>query len=476
MITVEALSEAFRARTTTPAEHLEKVFSAARDAAAKTPAHAVFCALDEVRARRDAAAATERHARGAPLGPLDGVPLGVKDEVDAQGLPTRAGTVYLPAVPVPRDATVVARLRAAGAVIVGKTVQHELGLGATGITPHGTKTPRNPHDPGRAPGGSSSGSAVAAALGILGTTVSTDGGGSVRIPAALCGLWGLKATWGRISNAGDANLQGTVGHIGPIATSVAGMEWFYRAVAGADDRDPITAGAPSVDTAALDHARAGGVQGLRLGIDEREWADADPEVARVAREAVRALESDGARVVGVSVPMARHAVAMGYVTMISEAASGHASDWLLHRDAMGLDVRLAVALGARIRATEYHHAQKLRLRLRRQMATLLSTVDLWVTPTTACTAPPVRPGAESTGESDQLTTNRIVRYTFLGNLTGLPAASAPAGTDGAALPVGLQLMGRAWDEATVLRACWALERSGAAKPPRPRVHYDLLGG
>jgi aspartyl-tRNA(Asn)/glutamyl-tRNA(Gln) amidotransferase subunit A len=468
VITLDDLHGRFARRELTPREHLDRVLAALREAAARTPAHAAVRDYNDEQARRAADAAGARFATGHSLGAFDGIPIVVKDEVDVAGLPTRAGTVYRPAIPAARDATAVARLRDAGAVIVGKSVQHELGLGATGISPHGALTPRNPHDPRRAPGGSSSGSAVAVALGAVPVAVASDGGGSVRIPASLCGVWGLKPTFGRIPNTGDDNLAGSVGHLGPIALSVDAMERFLRVTAGDDGRCPVAKGSPPLDLAALDGARGRDLTGLRIGVDPNEWADADPTVAFTCREALRTLEKQGATLRDVTLPLGRHAGAIGFVTMTVESARGHAEEYRRHRDAMALDVRLALAIGGRVTAAQHQQMQVLRRRLRLQMAAILGEVDLYATPTVAGTAPIVRPRAERAGEADQAVTNDLVRFTFLGNLTGLPALTAPVGVQGARLPVGLQLMAKPWDEATLLAAAYGLERAGHA-PPTPAV-------
>lgn len=468
MIPLDALRARYLRRELSPREHLDRVLAALRDAAARTPAHAAVRDYNDEQARRAADAAAARYASGQSLGDFDGVPIVVKDEVDVAGLPTRAGTVYRPALPAPRDATAVARLRDAGAVIVGKSVQHELGIGATGITPHETRTPRNPHDPGRAPGGSSSGSAVAVALGAVPVAVASDGGGSVRIPASLCGVWGLKPTFGRIPNTGDDNLEGSLGHLGPIARSVEAMEKFLRVTAGDDGVCPVSRGTPDFDGAAIDAAKARGLKGLRIGVDAQAWADADPTIGFICREALGELEKQGATLHDVSVPLGRHAAAIGFVTMTVEAARGHAEEYRQHREQMALDVRLALAIGGGLPAADYQHTRVLRQRLRREMAAVLGGVHLYATPTVAIAAPPVRERAEIAGEADQAVTNDLVRYTFLGNLTGLPALTAPVGVQGARMPVGLQLMARPWDEATLLAAAYGLERAGFA-PPRPAV-------
>lgn len=469
MITLDDLRGRYLRRELTPREHLDRVLTSLRDAARRVPAHAAVRDYNDEQARRAADASAARYASGQSLGDFDGVPIVVKDEVDVAGLPTRSGTVYRPAVPAAHDATAVQRLRDAGAVIVGKSVQHELGLGATGISPHESLTPRNPHDPARAPGGSSSGSAVAVALGAVPVAVASDGGGSVRIPASLCGVWGLKPTFGRIPNTGDDNLEGSVGHLGPIARSVEAMEKFLRVTAGDDGVCAVSRGSPPPDLDALASASARDLTGLRIGVDPDAWADADPTIVFMCREALRTLEKQGATLRDVRVPLERHAGAIGFVTMTVEAARGHAAEYREHREKMALDVRMALAIGSRIAAKDHQRMQVLRRRLRRQMADVLGEVHVYATPTVASAAPLVRPRAELAGESDQAVTNDLVRYTFLGNLTGLPALTAPVGVQGARMPVGLQLMAKPWDEATLLAAAYGLERAGFA-PPKPAVH------
>ncbi|MEZ4405413.1 MAG: amidase [Polyangiales bacterium] len=333
------------------------------------------------------------------------------------------------------------------------------------------RPPRNPHDPSRVPGGSSSGSAVAVAMGAIPFAVASDGGGSVRIPAALCGVWGLKPTWGRVPNTGDDNLNGTVGHLAPsrapskTSRSSSRSRRARREVHG--ERRLPRPRPGRVATCALTR----GVKGLRIAVDDSEWADADPTVAFLCDEALRALEREGATRVKVKVPTARHAGGIGFVTMVAEAALGHADEWERHRDMMSADVRLALSLGRLMSSKEYLHMQALRQRLRREMAEALTGAELYATPTTAVAAPPLRPAAEVCGESDQASINALVRFTFLGNLTGLPAGTAPVGRQGGHAPVGFQLTGRPWDEATVLAAMAAIERSGAARVEQPAVFY-----
>jgi aspartyl-tRNA(Asn)/glutamyl-tRNA(Gln) amidotransferase subunit A len=468
-VTISRLSAAWQSGATTPAAVLKRLLLLAADAAAADPPHRALIAVDEAAARGQADDSSRRFEQAEVRGPLEGIPIGIKDEVDVAGMPTRAGTAYLPADPVRDDASCVQRLRGAGAVVVGKTHQHELGLGATGVGPQ-ARVPRNPHNPSRAPGGSSSGSAVAVALGLMPLCVGTDAGGSVRIPASLCGVFGLKPTYGRVSRRGDLNLNGSLGHVGAIANSVDALAAALRAMAGPDPADPVTSYAP----ASFEQAPAlASPKGLRIGIDASQWQDASADVAARCDEALDALERAGATRCSVSIERVRHSRAVGYTIMGAEAAEFHRGWPQLYRT-MGLDVRMILGLGARIRARDYVRALRVRDLLRASMASLFADLDVIALPTTLATAPLVRPEAEKSGELDDATTSALTGNTFLANVTGVPAISCPVGLDRDSLPVGLQLLGRAWDEASVLGVAGWLEREQVALVRRGKVSFDLL--
>ncbi|GIW71240.1 MAG: amidase [Planctomycetota bacterium] len=429
----------------------------------------MFIACDPEDVRAQARAATERWRAGTPRGPLDGVPVAIKDEVDLVPYPTTAGTRFFGRRPAARDATSVARLRAAGAVLLGKANMHEIGLGVTGLNPH-HGTARNPCDPTRITGGSSSGSAAAVAAGFCPLALGCDGGGSIRIPAALCGVFGLKPTFGRVSEHGAAPICWSVAHIGPIAATARDLALGYLAMAGEDPLDPNTLGQPAPH---LQGVGEGGLQGLRLGIYRPWFEDADAEVVARCRELLLALERAGAELRDVEIPELGMVRPVHAVTIALEMASSFALAYRQDRSRFGLDVRLLLALAYACEPTDYVHAQRLRRRICGRFQAALGEVDAIVTPSTAGVAPPVPEDALATGESNFETLDRLTRFMTAANLTGLPAITIPAGHAEGGMPVGLQAIGRAWQEHVLLRLAYAAEP--AVERRRPAVHWPLLG-
>lgn len=409
-----------------------------------------------------------RWRAGRPLSALDGVPVAVKDELDQTPYSTTVGTRFLGNAPADKDATVVRRLREAGALLIGKACMHEIGIGVTGVNPHHGAA-RNPHDPARMTGGSSSGPAAAVAAGLCPVAIGADGGGSIRIPAGLCGVVGLKPTFGRVSEHGAAPLCWSVAHVGPIGATVRDVALAYALTAGPDARDPGSLRQPTPELAELDRT---GLEGLRIGVYPAWFDDADPEVAATCRTALALLEGAGARVVEVEIPELGVLRTAHMVTIVSEMAASHAKYRQDHRTDYGADTRMNLALAERLLATDYIHAQRLRTRLCGHFDRVLEAVDLIATPTTACTAPIIPPESLSDGESDLDRTTRIMLYATAGNLTGLPGVTVPAGYDPAGMPVGFQLMGRPWSESLLLRAAGVVERGVVRR--RPHVSFTLL--
>jgi len=314
---------------------------------------------------------------------------------------------------------------------------------------------------------------VAAALGLTPLAIGTDGGGSVRIPAAICGLFGIKPSFGRVSRAGS-NLPGSVTHIGPLASSVLDLCHFLDVASGPDPRDPSTLRAPSLRGTFAACAR-GRVRGLTVGIDKDELRDAQPAVARAVEQSIRAIETCGVRIVEVRIPLAAHAFAIGSATISCETASAEAAVFARHGRAYGFDLQVVLALSSALSVRDYLDAQVLRERMRREVAQLFQQIDALALPTTHSTALPVGPQEERYGMVDATSVRAMCRHTFLANLTGLPAGTAPVGVDGDGLPIGLQLVGDAWDEGTPLALMAELERLGVARAVRPPYHVGLLG-
>lgn len=456
-------------------ELCERAFVAAKDLARAKPSHATLCETDEAAAREAAEAATARFRNGSPLGPLDGIPMAIKEEIDFAGLPTRLGTGWMPRTPAATDSVCVARLRAAGAVLLGQTPMTEYGLSPLGGNTQ-RDMPRNAHHPGHLPGGSSSGSGVAVAAGITPASLGVDGGGSIRIPACFNGVFGLKPSFGRIPATGHGSAGGSsVVHLGPIAASTYDLAVFMEVTAGPDAGDAASLAAPAFERGQLVSALGRGVRGLRIGVIESEWDAASDEVSKAGHQALSVLEQQGAVLVPVKIPLIRHAAAMGYLTIGLESYTSMRVARELHLDALGLDVQLLMRGMAVFESDDYLDAQRLRARLRTETAEVLRQVDVLALPTTATTAPPITDLEQTGGFVDPPALEDACRFAFLGNLTGIPAGTAPVGLGKQGLPIGLQILGDAYDEAAVLQVLAALERSGCARPARPACAVDLLG-
>jgi Asp-tRNA(Asn)/Glu-tRNA(Gln) amidotransferase A subunit family amidase len=464
------LGAAYRAGARAPLAVVERALAHAAGFGARSP----LCAQNVERALREARASTERFRRGAPLGPLDGVPVVVKEELDVAGYATRLGTGFMPPDLAARDAVLVERLVAAGAIVIGQTPMTEYGLSPLGVNPHRTM-PQNAQREGHLAGGSSTGSAVAVALGLAPLGLGTDGGGSIRVPAAYNGIFGIKPSYGRIPCTGHGMFGGTsVVHFGVLATSSLDLALALELAAGADAGDPPSAAAPPLAPGELRSALGRGVRGLKLGVPDGEWARADESVARAGRRALAALEHEGAELVPLELPLARHAAAIGYLTIAVEAYTALREVEARMAHALSPDLRVFLAGCRAFASDDYVDAQRLRETLREELREALCAVDLVALPTAANTAPKITASEARSGIIDMPALDAACRFVFLGNLTGLPAASAPVGTDSAGLPIGLQLVGDAWDEATVLAAVAHLERCGLASVPQAPGALDLL--
>ncbi len=459
---------AYRDGRTTPERVAEAVLTATRASSRLDPPQRAIITQDADDLRAQARASAARWREGRALGPLDGVPVAVKDELDQVPYPTTVGTGFLKDV-AKADAAVVARLRAAGALLIGKANMHEIGIGVTGVNPHHGAA-RNPYDPARATGGSSSGPASAVASGLCPIAMGADGGGSIRIPSALCGVVGLKATFGRVSEVGAAPLCWTLAHVGPLGATVRDVALAYAAIAGPDAGDPNTSPQPRPSLAGI---ADGDLKGVRVGVYAPWFEDADPDVVTACSAAVDALVAAGAVVHPIELPELGLLRTVHLVTIVSEMAAAHERYRAAHGRDYAPDTRLSLALARMLTNRDYVHAQRLRTRLCGHFDEALREVDVIATPSTGCTAPVIPADTLATGESNLEQTTAIMRFAQAGNLTGLPAISVPAGYDRDGMPVGFQLLGRAWDEALLLRLARVVERSVTRRAPR--VLHDLLG-
>lgn len=473
---VANLAEYYRDGRANPVDVVTRSLTHARHLAGRVPTIGPLCGYDDERALQAAHDSARRFAEGSARSELEGVPIAIKEEVDTRGFVTRMGSNCLRRAPASSDAVAVARLRAAGAIVIGQTPMTEFGLSPIGGNAH-RHMPRNPHDSRRLPGGSSSGSAVAVASGTTPLALGCDGGGSIRIPAALCGVFGLKPTYGRIPQTGHG-LPGamSVVHLGPIGASSRDLASFLEYASGADSGDPSSLIAPARESGEFARALGRGVRGLRIGIDEDDWASLADDVAGPGREALDALERAGAVLVGVKVRLARFAAAIGYLTIGVEAFTAMSQIREHHMDELGHDMQLFLAGLETFRPDDYVDAQRIREKLCQELAETLRQVDVIAMPATAISAPSVTDEEARLGFIDPPVLDALCRFAFLANVTGAPAGVAPVGHDKNGMPVGLQILGDAWDEACVLQVLAHLERLGVASAQRPGsdVGLDLL--
>ncbi|HEU5181977.1 MAG TPA: Asp-tRNA(Asn)/Glu-tRNA(Gln) amidotransferase subunit GatA [Candidatus Polarisedimenticolia bacterium] len=416
-----------------------------------------------------------RLARGEDAGPLAGLPVAVKDVLTLRDHPTTCGSRILENFVSPYDATAIERLHDAGAVIVGKTNMDEFAMGSSTENSAYEKT-RNPWDPDRVPGGSSGGSAAAVAAEMVPISLGTDTGGSIRQPAAFCGVAGLKSTYGRVSRYGLVAFASSLDQIGPFARSVADLGLALRAIAGRDPRDSTSA---SVEVPDFTSESGSPLKSLRLGIPREYFPTGlDPEIAGAVRAALRRAEELGARVEEVSLPHTDYAIPTYYIIATAEASSnlarydgarygfrspdaGDLASMYRHsRNAgFGKEVKRRIMLGTYVLSSGYYDAyylkaQKVRTLLRQDFERAFEKVDLIATPTTPSTA--FRFG-DKTDDPLQMYLSDIFTATI--NLAGLPALSLPCGLSREGLPIGLQLIGPAFGEQPLLRAGAALEET-----------------
>lgn len=461
-------ADAYRRRAITPADVAERFLVQWRASDVAPRPLRAFISVRDDDLRRQAHASAERWARGESLGAWDGVPVAIKDELDVAGYGTTLGTRILGGVPAANDATVVSRLRAAGALIVGKANMHELGINVTGLNPH-HGTARNPYADGHHAGGSSSGPAVAVASGLVPVAIGADGGGSIRIPAAFCGVVGLKPTFGRVSAHGTAGHVWSVAHVGPVTATVADCAAAYAVIAGDDPRDPSTRGHPSVS---VDVAPPGSLRGVRLGVFRPWFRHASPDVVARCEEMLDALAVDGAEVVDVEIPGLDLQRVAHVAVIIGEMASAIATLYPARRREFSLDAQLNLRIAHSFAAGELVTAARVRTRALAAWRAALRDVHAIVTPATGQVAPPIRPDMMPDGGTDLSATTEIMRFVFAPNLTGHPAISFPAGYDARGLPVGMQAIGRPWSERLLLRVASAAELRVARRAPQRR--YALL--
>jgi aspartyl-tRNA(Asn)/glutamyl-tRNA(Gln) amidotransferase subunit A len=413
-------------------------------------------------ARGQAAAADAQIRGGGWRGPLHGVPVAVKDNYLARDMPTRAGT-EAPGVGFPmQDSAVVAKLRAAGAVIIGKTRMHEFAWG--NVTPPS----KNPWDLMRVPGGSSGGSGAAVAAGIVPVAMGSDTGGSIRIPASLCGTVGLKPTFGRVSRAGIVPHSWSLDHAGPLSYTVADSAHVLSVISGYDPADPGSARQNLPDFAS---ALGQPIAGLRVGICKNHFFGRNQtDVDAAIEAAIKFYRDAGATITEFELPILAYGLGAIFAIELSSSTAYHSRN-LASGAVAGFteDVRLLVEMGRLVTGPDYLKAEQLRRVLMDDLARIFADVDVILGPTSPLTAWPIGEWTVRVGAEDESVLAASWRLTYPWNLAGLPAISLPCGFDAGGLPIGLQLAARPFDELTVIRAADAYERAHDWKEMRPTL-------
>ena len=449
-MTILEAAQALRQRSVSSVELTE---AALKSIAALNPKLNAMLTVLEESAREEARAADQELARGVDHGPLHGIPVAVKDVFETRGVRTTCGSAIFKNHVPERDAAVVEKLRAAGAVLAGKTGMHELAYGITSDNPH-FGTIRNPWDVDRIPGGSSGGSGAAVSAGMVFAAMGSDTGGSIRIPAAFCGTVGLKPTTGRVSRYGVMPLDFSLDHMGPLTRSVRDAAVTLQAIAGFDSRDETS----SLERVPPYLPEPGcSIRELRIGLPQNFYFERlDPDVNAAVQRMAALAESLGGHMIPVRVPDIEALNAVSRVILLAEA-SALMEKYIGNRDQFGSDVLALFDQGRLLPATDYVNAQRLRRMMQREFAGLWKSVDCLFTPTTPMAAPRIGEKTVRLGDSVEdvrLAATRLVRGV---NVLGLPAISIPCGRDSRGLPVGLQIIGRPFDEALILRVAAALE-------------------
>ncbi len=462
-MTIAHLSSEIQAGRISPVELAEETFRKIRQL--NPSINAYITVMEESGIER--ARQMEREIRaGRRRGPLHGIPYAAKDLFYTRGVATTAGSKILRNFIPGYDAAVIERLQEAGAVLVGKSGLHELAYGITNDNPHFGPV-RNPWDRLRIPGGSSGGSTAALAAELCTFSLGSDTGGSIRIPAAFCGVVGLKPTFGRISRYGVFPLGHTLDHVGHFGKTVADTGTIFAALAGPDPRDDSSIAAPLSPLQLPPDPR---LNGVRVGVPRNYYFDAlEPEVEMAVRRAIKTLSELEAEIQEVEIPDIEEFTVISRLILLAEASSLHRQKLKANRADLGADVLALLDQGQFILATDYLDAQRRRRQLIQSLDRLFDQVRVIVTPTTPITAPKIgQTTVEIAGrhEDVRLASTRLVRAL---NLAGVPALSVPCGFDSHGLPIGLQIFGRAFDEAGVLLVGHAYEQASEWRKRKPSL-------
>ena len=473
---VSEYREAYSTGKVTPVDIVKATFSAiAKDRTSSNPLKA-FTFLDEEGAIKKAELSMQRWKDKRPLSCLDGIPVALKEAYKWKPLPYTCGSAYqfncgndIP------NSDIGQKLERSGAIVVGVTTMVEFGTSPIGSNPnksHGT--PRNPYNTKHYTGGSSSGSCAAVAGGMIPITAGTDGGGSVRVPSAFCGIVGLKPTFARLVDRGYLTLCNTVGHAGLHATCVADIVAAYNMVTGKIPEIPESLIQPPIT---LEGIESEDLKDVKIGIDLQYNCSASKELYKVVNDFVNVdLKSAGAEIKEIKIHELDLTRLAHIVTIGSEMGTNLASEIDSHFSQTNLETLFVTGVGWNMTAPLYINSQKQRTRCIEILRRIFKEVDCIITPATGIAPPEIPPTDESYGFVDPDTVNQVILFSFLGNLAGVPAVVIPVGYLPNGLPIGLQVMGRWWEEHVILRVAQVaeqlVERKGGKK--RPEVYHDLL--
>nr|XP_009858983.1 fatty acid amide hydrolase [Ciona intestinalis] len=420
--------------------------------------------------KKQAAASTDRYRTNTTLSPIDGVIIVVKDEFAVKGFPHTSGSSYRhPNEPAKADSGVVTKMRDLGCIVLAVVNMHEFGIGTSGNNPNkGFGACRTPYHLDHFSGGSSSGCASAVGAGIATMGIGTDGGGSIRIPSAYCGVVGLKPTFARVTLAGVDGLSYSVGHAGPICNCVRDVALFYALLSGPDPEYPLGLKQPKVKLPKF----GGNLDGIKIGIDRRYFKDCSPDMFKICSDALPLLESSGATLETAEFAEITDICIAHRITILSEMSTNISSDFDNEFNAISVPSRTLFALGRSITAQDFIQANKQRTRAIEITEEFFKKYDALVTPTTGQTAPLIHSDELAVGATNPSQDGVNMRFVALGNFTGIPAITVPVGYNDKGLPVGFQIMCAWWREDIALQIAEYLERKIALQ--KPRIYNDIL--
>lgn len=447
-LTLLEIARAIREQETSSTEIVEVLLEQIRRTDSKIRAYVTVCGNSATKL----AEVGDRQLRsGVDLGPLHGIPVAIKDNFETKGIRTTCGSMLLKDYLPSADCTAVKRLKSAGAIVLGKLNTHEFALG--GVTP----PTRNPWDINRIPGGSSGGSAAAIASSSAIATIGSDTGGSIRIPASFCGVVGLKPTYGRVSRNGLFPESWSLDHVGPITRRAEDAALMLSIIAGRDDLDPMSSERPVPEYVRV---LRNGISGLRIGVPKSYFFDhCDREIRKAVYSAIDVLRTLGCTTDEFEFPHIHEIMAAHRIIDRCESSAYHERTLAEKPNDFAPDVRLLLEEGLLLPATYYIQAMRFRAMVFPKILNIFKRFDVIVTPTEPMVAPKIGVSKVRFGEVEELVSRAVAQYTAQFNLLGLPALSVPCGFSSNGLPIGLQIIGSAYDESSVLRVGFEYERA-----------------